>query len=286
MTNRMFDESFSEEKYLSQIQRDFALRASSYDDGPNGDMHLDLIKNLLEFCPPTFPLADIACGTGLLAKTLGNQGKGITGIDLSASMIEIARSNAPKATFMQARAEQLPLENEAFASVYCCAALVYFTDIPMALREMWRVLRHEGTVAYQAATKDSYILSKALEQAAITVLGEQQAKYVYCSPHEVTDTLEMHDKLLKEAGFVDFKIKQITVNSQMFVGDPEKLWEKLVEGRDGTGNATCLKVKQLDAKSKMRIKDEFLNYLSAEADDDGFVTELVRSWYVSGRKLT
>jgi len=54
---------------------------------------------------PAAPTLDVACGTGFLTKFLHGE---VTGLDQSPSMLQIARSQAPNACFVQGDALTLP----------------------------------------------------------------------------------------------------------------------------------------------------------------------------------
>jgi ubiquinone/menaquinone biosynthesis C-methylase UbiE len=56
-------------------------------------------------------LLDVACGTGFLTRHLRGH---VVGLDQSASMLAVARSRAPNATFVRGDALQLPFRSERF----------------------------------------------------------------------------------------------------------------------------------------------------------------------------
>ncbi|HWP96500.1 MAG TPA: methyltransferase domain-containing protein [Syntrophomonadaceae bacterium] len=105
---------------------------------------------------PGMKVLELGCGSGPftfeggLAERVGSQGR-ITAIDPSAGMIKRAISKLqaqdfPWVTFIEARAEDLPFENDSFDAVLGTAFL-HFTDRDKALKEMARVTRPGGTVA-------------------------------------------------------------------------------------------------------------------------------------------
>lgn len=95
---------------------------------------------------------DVACGTGIVARVaadrVGGDGE-VTGLDLNASMLEVARRVRPDISWREGDAADLPFEDEAFDVVLCQAALMFFPDRVAALREMRRVLRAGGRLAVQ-----------------------------------------------------------------------------------------------------------------------------------------
>ncbi len=99
---------------------------------------------------PGDDVLDIACGTGATTRRareiVGTAGT-VTGLDRNEGMLRVARSRAPDIRWIEARAEALPLSDDAFDTVLCQFGLMFFDDRAAALREMMRVLRPGGTAA-------------------------------------------------------------------------------------------------------------------------------------------
>jgi ubiquinone/menaquinone biosynthesis C-methylase UbiE len=100
----------------------YERRAAEYDDWwlgtglfanrhrPGWHEERAALTQTLETLPPARTL-DVACGTGFLTQHLGGQ---ITGVDQSASMLELARARVPNGSFLQADALELPFEDDSF----------------------------------------------------------------------------------------------------------------------------------------------------------------------------
>lgn len=94
---------------------------------------------------------DMGTGPGTLIpyllRALGPQGR-VTAFDASPVMVEVARRKCAdgRATVVCASAMDMPFDSESFDAVVCFAAFPHFTDKPLALREMARVLRPGGAV--------------------------------------------------------------------------------------------------------------------------------------------
>jgi ubiquinone/menaquinone biosynthesis C-methylase UbiE len=89
---------------------------------------------------------EVAPGPGYFAIELAKLGDyKISGLDISKTFVEIARSNAAKAgvhvDFHQGNASNMPFPNESFDFLVCCAAFKNFTEPQRALKEMYRVLK-------------------------------------------------------------------------------------------------------------------------------------------------
>ena len=89
---------------------------------------------------------DIGTGTGGLLPTLAEyMPASVLAIDLSIAMLQKARSNHPQiseqnALLLQADALFLPIGDEMFDAVYCHGVFPHLKEIPVALKEIWRVL--------------------------------------------------------------------------------------------------------------------------------------------------
>jgi SAM-dependent methyltransferase len=95
---------------------------------------------------PAHKILDIGCGTGLASAPLIENNFVVTGIDPSAPMIDIAKSDFPKGTWVVGRAESLPFPDASF-DVAISAQAFHHTDRERALAEIKRVLRPRGIVA-------------------------------------------------------------------------------------------------------------------------------------------
>ncbi len=95
-------------------------------------------------------VADIACGTGVLARELARRvgpAGSVVGIDNNPGMLAVARRQAPDIEWREARAEALPLPDASLHAVLSQFGLMFFDDRVAALDEMWRVLRPSGRLA-------------------------------------------------------------------------------------------------------------------------------------------
>jgi SAM-dependent methyltransferase len=94
-------------------------------------------------------ILDVACGTGAVAReavrVIGAHGR-VTGLDLNAGMLNIARAYDAQGTvqWQEGSAQAMPFPDEAFTLVLCQQGMQYFPDRGAALREMYRVLAPGG----------------------------------------------------------------------------------------------------------------------------------------------
>lgn len=92
-------------------------------------------------------LLDVACGTGVVARTAAAMGATCAGADLNPEMLAMAGRLAPELEWLSADAVSLPSEDEAYDVVTCQQGLQFMPDPVAALREMLRVLRPGGRLA-------------------------------------------------------------------------------------------------------------------------------------------
>ncbi len=91
-------------------------------------------------------ILEVAPGPGFFAVELAKRGYRVTGLDISHTMVEIARENRAglDIDFRQGDVTQAPFADESFDFVVCQAAFKNFRKPVTALNEMHRVLRPGG----------------------------------------------------------------------------------------------------------------------------------------------
>jgi ubiquinone/menaquinone biosynthesis C-methylase UbiE len=116
-------------------------------------------------------VADIACGTGILADRIEREldpGE-VYGVDLSQGMLAQARARSSKVTWLHGPAERLPFADGALDAVVTTTAFHFF-DQPAALREFHRVLA-PGGVAAVATLSPTHHLPLPGQLADLVTLG-------------------------------------------------------------------------------------------------------------------
>ncbi len=97
---------------------------------------------------------DVAIGTADLAIETLKRGKAtrVTGLDLSTEMMRIGAEKAAKqglseqVEFVEGSALEMPFADGRFDAITCGFGVRNFSDLDKGLREMYRVLRRNGTV--------------------------------------------------------------------------------------------------------------------------------------------
>jgi ubiquinone/menaquinone biosynthesis C-methylase UbiE len=102
---------------------------------------------------------EVAPGPGYLAVELARLGFDVTGVDLSATFVQLASDAARRAgvaaRFLRADAADLPLPDDSVDLVVCQAAFKNFGRPVAALDEMHRVLRPGGTAVIGDMNRDA-----------------------------------------------------------------------------------------------------------------------------------
>ncbi len=93
-------------------------------------------------------VADIACGTGILADRIERElhPAKVYGVDMSEGMLNQARARSTGVQWLRGPAEQLPFDDGALDAVVTTSAFHFF-DQPSALRDFHRVLAPGGVAA-------------------------------------------------------------------------------------------------------------------------------------------
>lgn len=101
-------------------------------------------------------ILDVACGTGNVAVTAARRGAEVTGLDLLPSMLEAARENAriagTEVTWREGTATALPFPDDAFDAALSCVGHIFATPPAEAARELVRVTRPGGRIAFACWT--------------------------------------------------------------------------------------------------------------------------------------
>lgn len=132
----------------------FDLASDTYDHPTRRffDLHAEALVREVSL-PTAGAVLDVATGTGkvaLAAARVAGPGSRVVGVDLSSGMLAQARrktGNLP-VEFHEMDAEELQFPDDTFDVVVCGFAVFFFPNMIQAIREMRRVLRPGGRVAF------------------------------------------------------------------------------------------------------------------------------------------
>ena len=209
---------------------------------------------------------DLACGTGLVtriaAQRAGHRGS-VTGVDLNAGMISVARSvPAPKGAiieWLEGSALAIPLREASVDVVLCQQGLQFFVDKPLALREMRRVLAHRGRLALSVWSSVG-IYNSVVGEALSRFVDEETAAR-FCASRKVPARAEL-DRVTRDAGFgsVNVSVQRMTIHLP-------RLDRFVLEHLAGTPVAAAIEA--LDVEQRANIGASVMRALERFADRDG-----------------
>jgi ubiquinone/menaquinone biosynthesis C-methylase UbiE len=175
-----------------------------------------ILVELAQPCPGERVL-DVACGTGIVARTVAKRvgpAGAVVGVDLNPGMLSVARSvvltdsrSDAALQWQEADADKLPFPDKSFNIVYCQLGLQFFADRAAALREMHRVLTAKGKLALMVwrsihESPGFAVLAQSLERH----IG-QAAAAIMRAPFGLFDADELVT-LVRTADFQDVALQQ------------------------------------------------------------------------------
>ena len=139
------------DQMFKDIQSSYDRIAAEYARRISGELeHKPLDRQLLDRFAERIqglgPVCDLGCGPGHVARYLHERGVRVTGMDLSALMVEQARRLNPSMDFRQGNLLSLDIEDGAWGGIVAFYSIIHVprTEIADALAEMRRVLRPGG----------------------------------------------------------------------------------------------------------------------------------------------
>jgi SAM-dependent methyltransferase len=112
---------------------------------------------------------DVGCGAGVDLARFARGGAAVTGVDLAASAVELARANFAQqglqGAFEVADGERLPFADNCFDLVYAHGVVQYTPDPQRLVDECRRVLKPGGEAVFQVYNRRSWLnaLSKLMK---------------------------------------------------------------------------------------------------------------------------
>jgi ubiquinone/menaquinone biosynthesis C-methylase UbiE len=122
----------------------YASWADTY-DGPNPLITAEepAVRSFLDGTAPGRAV-DAACGTGRLARLLGDLGHEVIAVDGSTEMLAHAGRNAPAATLVRGDLRRLPIRDRSIDVAVCGLALTHVPSLREPIAELARILRPGG----------------------------------------------------------------------------------------------------------------------------------------------
>lgn len=110
---------------------------------------------------PGMNVLDVGCGTGVVALTAARLGAKVTGIDLTPELVSHARANAATmsldVSIAEGDVEELAFGDASFDVVVSQFAHMFAPRPDVAIKEMLRVLRPGGTIAFSTWPPELFV---------------------------------------------------------------------------------------------------------------------------------
>ena len=209
---------------------------------------------------------DLACGTGVVARIAAQRAAArgqVTGVDLNAGMIAVARSlphpeGAP-IEWLEGSALSIPLRDAAMSVVLCQQGFQFFPDRPLAMREMHRVLERGGRLALSVWAAVG-IYNSAVIDALARFAGEDIATRFRAS-RNVPAAQEL-ERLATAAGLAEVNVKVSRMNIHL-----PRLDRFVLEHLAGTPVAEALAA--IDEEAREKIGASVARALRSYEEGDG-----------------
>jgi cyclopropane fatty-acyl-phospholipid synthase-like methyltransferase len=137
------------ESHRRTVESGYDLVAKHYLATKNREDPLALaaLEDLASLLPQGAAVLDLGCGAGIpVTRWLADRGFAVTGVDVSAGQLDLARNNVPEATFIKADMTELAFAPETFDAVVAFHSIIHVprTEHPALLGRIHRWLRPEG----------------------------------------------------------------------------------------------------------------------------------------------
>lgn len=182
-----------------------------------------LARRVAEDLAPGNQVLEVAPGPGYLAIELAKLGSyKITGLDISRTFVEIARSNARDAgvavKFRQGDAANMPFEDGTFDFLLCRAAFKNFTEPIRAIQEMHRVLAPGGRAVIIDLRRDAppQSVGRAVDQMHLGVVNTFLTKSCFrLMLLKRAYTRSDFERFLNETGFGPIEIREDLIGLEL-----------------------------------------------------------------------
>jgi SAM-dependent methyltransferase len=219
---------------------------------------------------------EVGCGTGALSSAILARcnPKSLVGIDQSEGFVATARSaiTDQRATFQTGDAQSLSLGADSRDIVVSALVLNFVPDKDKALREMQRVARPGGTIAFYVwdypgggmeIMRAFWTAAAALDPTALDLTEDR--RFPFCTPDGLT-------ALAKDAGLAHVECVPIEVPTVF--RDFDEYWQPFTLGA-GPAPGYCV---SLTPDARERLKEKLSGSLPRR--DDGSIALKARAWAI------
>ncbi len=221
----------------------------------------DEIISMLQVKPEDHVL-DIATGTGepgLTIAKMASKGK-VTGIDISPGMVHIAIENAKAKGLdnykaMVADVCELPFTDKSFDAISCRMGFMFFPEVKLAAKEMYRVLKSGGRMA------TSVWAGPQNNEWITTMMGVLKANIDMPVPPPGAPGMfrcaepGYMSNLLKEAGFKN--VKEQIISGEIHYDNADHYWTMM----NDVAAPVVAALSQVDNTTRDKVKSDLFKKL-------------------------
>jgi len=221
---------------------------------------------------------DVGCGTGALTQTILEDGRpsAVMGIDPSVGFVEYAKAHiiSPRVSFKIGDARALPIDSANFDAVVSGLVLNFVPEQQLAVAEMLRVARPDGTVAayvWDYAGKMQLMryfwdAATALDPAARKL--DEGRRFPICLPSPLAE-------LFQDVGLRNVEVRNIDVTTNF--RDFGDYWSPFLGGQGPAPSYTM----SLNKERREALRDRIRSILPIA--QNGSIPLIARAWAVRGR---
>jgi ubiquinone/menaquinone biosynthesis C-methylase UbiE len=238
--------------------------ADAYPDS-FGQLTVQAIEPLLDAvgAGPGVRLLDVATGPGYVAAAAAQRGADVVGIDFSPAMVEQAGRRYPGLDIRVGDADALAFEPASFEAAVVSFGLLHFAHPEQALREMRRVLRPGGRVAFTVWAPPSRAVGFRIVLDAIAAHGSRATLAPAGPPFFRFSEATECQRALEEVGFTAVTVVEVPMIWRLH--SPDALFAAMTEGSVRT--AATLNAQPPNARAAIRdaVRSAVATFASASS---------------------
>jgi 2-polyprenyl-3-methyl-5-hydroxy-6-metoxy-1,4-benzoquinol methylase len=148
------------EAHRRTVESGYDLMAEQYlaAKNPEDPLALEALEDVASLLPSAAAVLDLGCGAGVpVTRWLADRGFAVTGVDVSARQLDLARTYVPEATFIKADMTEVTFAPGSFDAVVAFHSIIHVprTEHPVLLGRIHRWLRPEGIFLATMTLTDS-----------------------------------------------------------------------------------------------------------------------------------
>lgn len=169
-----YDYLLDERQHLADIKREFSNQAQFIDNSKMFN-RTDIIDQIVlkSNVKQNDMVLDLACGTGIITKSIANKSKSIYAVDITDKMVSVTKEMCESEEFnhihvLKGNAEKLNFQNDFFDLIITRLSIHHFKNPDIVIKEMKRVLKDSGRIIivdiYSSGILEEAELHNAIEK--------------------------------------------------------------------------------------------------------------------------